>query len=270
MEIEPGVHLIPVAASGFMGLYAPNVYLVAGREAALIDSGYFDREATGATLEYIEGLAPLRLSHILLTHPHPDHIGGCHSIREATGAQIVAHYLSVSRLEGYQVAADITVNDGDILDVGGVPLEVIHTPGHTSDSICYYIRESGILFSGDVIVGFGTPVIDAPDGDIAQYIDSLRKLLNFPVRLICPGHGPLVREPERKIRELIAHRLEREQQVLSYLMQGKRSVTDLIAGIYPELDQRLVDLARKQVQAHLDKLAREGKVAVTGEEYTIK
>ena len=113
-------------------------------------------------------------------------------------------------------------------------------------------------------------VIDAPDGDIAQYIDSLRKLLNFPVRLICPGHGPLVREPERKIRELIAHRLEREQQVLSYLMQGKRSVTDLIAGIYPELDQRLVDLARKQVQAHLDKLAREGKVAVTGEEYTIK
>jgi glyoxylase-like metal-dependent hydrolase (beta-lactamase superfamily II) len=94
--------------------------------------------------------------------------------------------------------------------------------------------------------------------------------LNFPVRLICPGHGPLVREPERKIRELIAHRLEREQQVLSYLMRGKRSVTDLIADIYPELDQRLVDLARKQVQAHLDKLAREGKVTTNGEYYSLR
>jgi glyoxylase-like metal-dependent hydrolase (beta-lactamase superfamily II) len=253
-----------------MGLYAPNIFVVVGQEAALIDSGYFDREEAKTGLEYIESLAPLRLAYILVTHPHPDHIGGCRSIREATGAQIVAHHLGVPRLESYNLAADITVDDGDILDIGGVPLEVIHTPGHTRDSVCFYIRESEVLFTGDLIVGFGTPVIDAPDGDIAQYIDSLRKLLNFRVRLICPGHGPLVREPERKINELIAHRLEREQQVLSCLRQGKRSVPDLIADIYPELDRRLVDLARRQVQAHLDKLVREGKAAISGEEYNLK
>ncbi len=270
MEIEPGIHSIPVAASGFMGLYAPNVFLVAGKEAALIDSGYFDEELARTRLEYIENLAPLKLSHILVTHPHPDHIGGCRSIGEATGARIVVHYLGVPRLESYHVAADITVKDGDILDIGGVPVEVIHTPGHTSDSICFYVRGREILFTGDHIVGFGTPVIDTPDGDIAQYIDSLRKLLNFPVRLICPGHGPLVREPGRKIRELIAHRLEREQQILSCLERGKSSVAELIDDIYPELDQRLVDLARRQIQAHLDKLVREGRVAAAVEEYTLR
>ena len=81
MEIAPGIHSIPVATSKFMGMYAPNVFLVVGAEAALIDSGHYDREAIKTQLEYIEALAPLRLAYILVTHPHPDHIGGCHAIR---------------------------------------------------------------------------------------------------------------------------------------------------------------------------------------------
>ena len=270
MEIAPGVHSIPVATSGFMGVYAPNVYLVVGGEAALIDSGHYDREAIKTRLEYIEALAPLRLAYILVTHPHPDHIGGCRSIREATGAQIVIHSLGADQSENYQVTADTLVDDGDTVDIGGVRLEVIHTPGHTSSSICFYMKEGEILFTGDHIVGFGTSVIEAPDGDMAQYIDSLKKLLNYRIRLICPGHGPLVREPERKIEELIAHRLEREQQILSCLGQGKRSVTEIVAEIYPELDRRLVELAVMQVLAHLGKLVQEGKVAISGEEYTLK
>jgi len=270
MEIAAGVHSIPVAASKFMGIYAPNVYLVVGGEAALIDSGHYDREASKAMLEYIEALSPLRLAYILVTHPHPDHIGGCRSIREATGAQIAVHSSGADLLENYGVRADILVDEGDSVDIGGVLLEVIHTPGHTPNSICFYMKEDEILFTGDHIVGFGTSVIEAPDGDMAQYIDSLRKLLSYRIRLICPGHGPPVREPERKIRELIAHRLEREQQVLSCLGQGKRRVTELVAEIYPELDRRLVELARAQVLAHLSKLVQEGKVAISGEEYTLK
>ena len=270
MEIAPGVHSIPVATSGFMGVYAPNVYLVVGGEAALIDSGHYDREAIKTRLEYIEALAPLRLAYILVTHPHPDHIGGCRIIREATGAQIVIHSLGADQSENYQVTADTLVDDGDTMDIGGVRLEVIHTPGHTPSSICFYMKEGEILFTGDHIVGFGTSVIEAPDGDMAQYIDSLKKLLNYRIRLICPGHGPLVREPERKIEELIAHRLEREQQILSCLGQGKRSVTEIVAEIYPELDRRLVELAVMQVLAHLGKLVQEGKVAISGEEYTLK
>ena len=270
MEITPGIHSIPVATSKFMGMYAPNVFLVVGAEAALIDSGHYDREAIKTQLEYIEALAPLRLAYILVTHPHPDHIGGCRSIKEATGAQLIIHSLGAEQSRSYQVTADILVDDGDTVDIGGVSLEVIHTPGHTPSSICFYMKKGEILFTVDHIVGFGTSVVEAPDGDMAQYIDSLNKLLNYRIRLICPGHGPLVREPERKIRELIAHRLEREQQVLSCMGQGRRSVTELVAEIYPELDRRLVELARTQVLAHLRKLVQEGKVATTGEEYTIK
>ncbi len=269
MEIAPGVHAIPAGASKFMGMYAPNVYLVVGGEAALIDSGYFDTEATEERLEYIESLAPLKLSYILVTHTHPDHVGGCQSIREATGAKIVVHSAGAAQLENYGVMADRLVDDGDTLDIGGVRLEVVHTPGHTLDSICFHMGEGGILFTGDHIVGFGTSVIDVPGGDVAQYLDSLKKLLGLRISLICPGHGPLVREPERKIKELIAHRLEREQQVLSILEQGERSVAELVSDIYPELDQRLSELANKQIQAHLSKLVQDGKVVIAGERYSL-
>jgi glyoxylase-like metal-dependent hydrolase (beta-lactamase superfamily II) len=269
MEIAPRVHSIPIGPSRFMGMYAPNVFVVTGESAALIDAGYFDAESTKAQIEYIRGLRPLKLSHILVTHPHPDHVGGCRQIIEDTGARIVIHSAGVPELGKYGLAADLTVEDGDVVDLGGVHLQVVCTPGHTRDSVCYYLPEGEVLFSGDHIVGFGTSVIDAPGGDVAQYIESLRRLLGFRIRLICPGHGPLIHEPQRKIGELIEHRLEREQQVLSWLGEGRKSVAELVAEIYPELDRRLEVLARKQITAHLLKLVRDGKAAVEGGYYWV-
>ncbi|MDY6892290.1 MAG: MBL fold metallo-hydrolase [Chloroflexota bacterium] len=270
MEIAPGVHSIPVGSADFMGLYAPNVYLIVDSEAALIDSGYREREGVATRLEYIESVSPVRLEYILVTHPHPDHVGGCRDIREVTGARVVNHSRAVDQVEEYEVTADVLVNDGDILDIGGVRLEVIHTPGHTHDSVCFFMKEEGILFTGDHILGIGTTVIEMPHGDMAHYIDSLGKLLNYPVRLICPGHGPLIREPERKIRELIAHRLEREQQILGCLEKGEKNVAAIVAKIYPELDAHLIDMAGMQVLAHLAKLIEESKVLAHGEYYSIK
>jgi len=268
-EIAPGVYSIPTAADSFMGMYAPNAYLVVAGKAALIDTGYQDSEAAQRNLDYINRMAPSTLAYILVTHPHPDHMGGCHIIKDSTGAQIVVHALGAARAEDFRVTADILVNDGDIIDIDGERLEVIHTPGHTLDSVCFYLRGKEILFTGDNILGFGTPVISS-SGDMAQYIQSLQKLLNYRIRLLCPGHGPLVKEPERKIRELIAHRLEREQQLLSLLGQGRKSVAELVAEIYPELDRRLVELAEKQVLAHINKLIQEDKVALSGNRYTVK
>jgi len=270
MEIAPGVHSIPMSTWTFMGVYAPNVYLVAGKEAALVDSGFKDRDAARSRIEYIKKLAPLKLKYIIVTHPHPDHIGGCGAIRKATGAQIVMHSLAAGRAKKeYHVIGDILVEDGDVLDIDGVHLEMVYTPGHSPASICVYVQESKVLFTGDHILGIGTTFVDAPEGDMTQYVDSLKKLLKYDIRLICPGHGPPIHEPELKIRELIAHRRERERQVLSCLRQGRKTVARLVAEIYPELDQRLLELARRQVLAHLRKLVRENKVAVAGEEYAL-
>lgn len=254
-----------------MGIYAPNVYLVLGEKAALIDSGFDDRETVAKRLEYIEEFAPRKLEYIVVTHPHPDHIGGCRTIRKSTGARIVLHSSAISRARNkYRVIPDIRADDGDILDIGGFSLEIIHTPGHSPTSVCIYIRENKTLFTGDHILGMGTTVVDAPEGDMTQYLESLQKLLNYDIRLICPGHGPLIKEAERKIHELIAHREERELQVLACLRRGRKNVVRLVAEIYPELDYRLLELARRQVMAHLRKLVREKRVVASGGEYALK
>ena len=271
MEIAPGVHSIPVSTWTFMGVYAPNVYLVAGEEAALIDSGFSDRDTIRKRVKYIERLTPLKLAYIIVTHPHPDHIGGCRSIKKATGAKIVLHSLAAEQARReYRVTGDVLVEDGDVLDIGGLKLEMVYTPGHSPASICVYVKESEILFSGDHILGIGTTVVDAPEGDMAQYVDSLKKLSNYRIHLICPGHGPPIHEPQRKLEELIAHRQERELQVLACLRRGSRKVVEVVSEIYPELDCRLIELAQRQVLAHLRKLVKENKVAVSGEEYILK
>lgn len=256
LEIIPSVHSIPAGSSPFMGFFAPNVYLVVGNEGALIDSGYGNPESVGSRLDYVNSFAGLRLAYILITHAHPDHLGGARKIKERTGAQIVLHSAEARAAD---VLADKLVEEGDVLPLDGASLEVLHTPGHSLGHVCFLLKEKRILFSGDHVLGMGTTAMRPPEGDMAQYIDSLRKLLDYDIEMICPGHGPPITAPRQKLEELIQHRLDREQQVLNGLRRGKATVKELVAEIYPELDSRLYEAAQGQVLAHLLKLEREGK-----------
>ena len=270
MEIIAGVHLIPVDAYAIFGVYAPNIYSVVSEQVVLIDTGYKDEKLADVIIDYLDKVGKSKLSHIFITHPHPDHIGGCQHIREVTGAKVVVHSGSKNQAEKLGLNADLFVEDGEIIDIDGTEIEIIHTPGHTSGNMCLFLRKKGILFTGDHVLGIGTTVIDLTDGDMAQYIRSLEKLLNYDIRLICPGHGPLIREPKRKIKELVDHRVEREKQILLCLSRGKENVKDMVAEIYPELDPRLADLANMQVLAHLKKLVIEDKVRDTGEKFILQ
>ncbi len=245
-----------------MGTYPPNVYLVAGREAALVDAGYGDEADVRARVDYIKGLADSRLAYIVVTHAHADHAGGAEGIKEATGAKIILHRLDVETQNRYfrATTVDTVVEDGDTLAVDGHEIEVIHSPGHSPGHICLYLRGAKALFSGDNVPGAGTTAIAPPQGDMGQYVESLRRLLAYDIETIYPGHGPAIKEPRRKIQELVDHRLDREEQVLGCLRRGKGTIEEMVREIYPELDRRLLGAARGQVLAHLIKLERERRV----------
>ena len=256
MEVAPGIHDVPLGLKEKIGSFAPKIYLVAGGRGALIDSAYGDEEAASRLVEYATSVARVEIAYIVITHAHPDHISGATRLRRETGAQVVLH-----SAEKTDITIDRRVEEGDTIPLGGIELEVVHTPGHNPGHICPYIREAGIMFSGDHVLQHSTTAIHPPWGDMAQYIDSLRKLLDYDIRLMLPSHGPPVREPRRRLEELIQHRLEREQQVIDLLAQGKGTIAELVDSVYPELDSFLHAVAKGQVHAHLIKLENEGRVS---------
>ena len=289
VEVAPGVLSLAAAVPFYPGPYPPNVYLLAdGGEGALIDSGFGDEASVRARLESLAGFPGLRLAYIVLTHHHPDHSGGADGLRQATGAQVIAHRDEVRFLEELPSGADHEpevaglerslreaaarakpdrlLAGGEVLSVGGLEVEAIHTPGHTLGSLCLYLRRQRVLFTGDTILGVGTVAVSPPPhGDMGLYLESLERLEGYDIALICPGHGPPVRDARRKIRELIDHRQQREEQILLLVAEGKATVAQLLAEVYPELDRRLTTLAQRQILAHLHKLAREGKLRLQGE-----
>ena len=260
MEIAPGIHDIPTKLDPLMRSSAPRVYFVAGKKGALIDSGYGQDDIADTYIEYAKNVSKAKIDYIIITHAHPDHISGATILTQKTGAQLILHSAEVT-----DIPIGKRVNDGDVISLGGIDLEVVHTPGHNPGHICLYIRKSKILFSGDHVLAKTTTALQPPWGDMTQYIESLRKLLKYDIELMLPAHGPPIKEPRKRIEELIQHRLEREQQVFELLSKGNTTVKAITSEIYPELSGFLGAVAKGQVYAHLVKLEKEGKVSSQGE-----
>jgi glyoxylase-like metal-dependent hydrolase (beta-lactamase superfamily II) len=152
------------------------------------------------------------------------------------------------------------LGEGTVLRGDGVTLRALHTPGHASDHLCYYLEEERALFTGDVILGGSTTVIPPDDGDLGDYLASLRRVLALDVQRIYPAHGPVL-EPARPVIEgYIAHRLEREAQILATLAAGAETVPDIVARVYREVAPALHPVARLSVLSHLAKLERESRI----------
>jgi glyoxylase-like metal-dependent hydrolase (beta-lactamase superfamily II) len=156
------------------------------------------------------------------------------------------------------------MRDGDVAEGAGWRLEAVHTPGHTSNHLCFALPEERVLFSGDHVMGWSTSVIAPPDGDMTHYLGALEKLLHRDDAVYWPTHGPAISEPHDHVRAFIAHRRERTEAILARLAAGDVAIPDMVAAIYVGLDPRLHRAAGRSVLAHLIALVAEGRVESDG------
>jgi hydroxyacylglutathione hydrolase len=242
---------------GLMTGPGTNTYLVGLRRPILVDTGagldgYPALLRAFAATERVGDVA-----RVLLTHRHRDHMGGVPDVRRLYPRVPVGKF--VVNDPGLPVPME-PLAEGAVIRGEGVTLHALHTPGHASDHLCFYLEEERALFSGDLILGGSTTVIPPDDGDLGQYLASLRRLLDLDVVRIYPGHGPVL-EPARPVIEgYIAHRLEREAQILAALAAGTETVAEIVARVYREVPAALHVPARLSVQSHLVKLERDGRV----------
>jgi len=232
--------LIPAEnPSEWTGPTGNNTWLLPGREPALVDAGVGDPRHVEALAAALNGAALVR---VLITHWHPDHVKGLPALRE--------------RWPG------LTVVDaaGDAVPAGDGVLEIVPTPGHSPDHLCFFERASGDLYCGDMARRGGTIVIPArKGGDLRAYLASLERMRALAPARLLPGHGPIVDDPIALIDEYIAHRQKREQQILQAMLDGARTVDDIVRRVYPALPESLSAAAADSVRAHLAKLRDDGR-----------
>jgi glyoxylase-like metal-dependent hydrolase (beta-lactamase superfamily II) len=267
-DLTPGV---PSALSPLVRrIVAPNpgpftgpgtdTYLVGIDEVAVIDPGPDD----AGHIDAIVGASMReRVRWVLLTHTHPDHSPGTKRLVDQTGAEVLAFTKRNPDKDAGDVVPDRTIGEGDTIEGTEFGLEVLHTPGHAPNHLCFLLEEERVLFTGDTVLeGMWSVVNPGRGGDMAVYLQTLERLKKLRLSRICPGHGDVIEEPKARLDEYIAHRKHREQQVLRLVKKGPAKISDIVAALYGDTDlpPQLVEAASWQIHAHLLKLKADGKM----------
>ena len=241
-------------------------WLIPGRVPTLVDAGTGDPRHLDALVRALEGAT---LEQVLVTHAHSDHAGGAPAIAERMPHTRFLKMPWPGRDATWAVPW-AALADGETIAVGDTAVTAIHTPGHAPDHLCFWHPQSRTLFGGDLAVHGSTVWIPTSlGGDLTGYMASLERILALAPDRILPAHGPVIEEPQSLLRGYIAHRLEREQQVLDALRSGDSDPDAIVERIYRSVKERLLPLARESVLAQLFKLEREGRARRVGDAWHI-
>ena len=274
IEFLPGFVCVPLRTPTKPPATTTNCYVVGTRDFIIVDPGSPYEDEQEALSEFVKELQSQgrRPREIVLTHQHPDHVGGVESLREQLGVNVAAHRLTAAVLEG-RVRVDRFIEDGDLIELEGDPsisLRAMHTPGHTRGHLSFYDERAGALLTGDNVVGVGSVLIDPEEGSVRDYLASLERYRQLP-RLVAlfGGHGPAVGSPRAKIEEYIAHRHKRERDIHAAVQAGAQTPAEVVARAYADVPPKMHALAERAVSAHLLKLEEDGLVRrVAGGRFT--
>jgi glyoxylase-like metal-dependent hydrolase (beta-lactamase superfamily II) len=272
-ELEPGVRRIVANNPTPFTYKGTNTYILGTREVIVIDPGPDQAVHREAILGAVGGA---KVAYIVLTHTHHDHSEGLPALQAATGAK-TAGFGPVKSKRGTSDKSpsggefvdkdfkpDVVLKDGDRLEAGGIAIQALHTPGHAPDHLCFALAGTSTLFSGDHVMSWNTSVIAPPEGNMADYMRSLEKLLPRSDEKYLPGHGGSLRSPVKMVRAFIVHRKMREQAILDAIRAGRTTIPTIVDAVYRGLDPRLVNAARLSALAHVERLVELGQVVSEG------
>ena len=232
-----------------------NTYVVGETDLVVVDPG----PAEPTHLEAILDCVGDQLKFIACTHTHPDHSPAAARLAEVTGATMIGRVTTDDQHQDLTFRPAAQIEDDDCISGEGWTLRAIRTPGHVDNHVCFLLEEEGMVFAGDHIMNGSTVVIVPPGGNMADYIASLRRLLDYDVKVVAPGHGDLIPDCRGEVEKLVRHRLMREAKVASALDSVPQSLDGLVVTVYDDVDPVMYEWAKLSLLAHLIKLEGEGR-----------
>ena len=256
-SLSAQVRRIVAPNPGLMTGPGTNTYVVGETDLVVVDPGPAEPSHVEAILDCVGD----QLKFIACTHTHPDHSPAAVRLAEATGATLIGRVTADDQHQDLTFQPAAQIEDDDCISGDGWTLRAIRTPGHIDNHVCFLLEEEGMVFAGDHIMNGSTVVIVPPGGNMADYIASLRRLLDYDVKVVAPGHGELIPDCRGEVEKLVRHRLMREAKVAAALDSVPRSLDALVVTVYDDVDPAMHEWAKLSLLAHLITLEGEGRTS---------